>query len=287
MVGPVHLFFHPQSHLHVLLTARIGSFLEFLPLLEHVKAQFRPEDLPFHLVVPSLPGYSFSSPPPIDRDFRLEDIARLFDKLAAALGFASGYVVQGGDVGSKVARVMAAEHESCKAVHLNFCIMPDPGGLESAVSKIEQTGLDRANDFSRLGSAYALEHATRPSTIGFVLASNPVSLLAWIGEKFLDWSDVSPPINTILESVTLYWLTGCLPTTVYPYRQLFTPGLIGAHENPRWHIYKPFGFSWFPKELAPVPRAWIETTGALTFYRQHGKVATHLTTSRSLVANEL
>ncbi|KAK1243234.1 hypothetical protein MKX07_003862 [Trichoderma sp. CBMAI-0711] len=54
-----------------------------------------------------------------------------------------------------------------------------------------------------------------------------------------------------------------------PLSQLFTPGLIGAHENPPWHINKHFGYSFFPKELVPIPRAWVETTGTLEFYRQH------------------
>lgn len=54
--------------------------------------------------------------------------------------------------------------------------------------------------------------------------------------------------------------------------QLFTPGNIGAHENPIWYIHKPFGFSWFPKEIAPVPKEWIATTANLVFFRQHAEV---------------
>jgi len=42
--------------------------------------------------------------------------------------------------------------------------------------------------------------------------------------------------------------------------QLFTPGNIGAHENQIWHINKPFRFSWFPYEIAPIPKAWAVTT---------------------------
>ena len=41
-----------------------------------------------------------------------------------------------------------------------------------------------------------------------------------IGEKFLDWTDEDPSIELILESVSLYWLTGCFSTTIYPYRQV-------------------------------------------------------------------
>lgn len=91
-----------------------GSFLEFLPMFDILRKRHSPADLPYHLVVPSLPGYTFSSPPPLNKDFGIHDVARLFDKLMVSLGFGNGYVAQGGDIGSKVARVMCAEHEACK-----------------------------------------------------------------------------------------------------------------------------------------------------------------------------
>ena len=147
--------------------------------------------------------------------------------------------------------------------------MPEPGHPVGPISEAEKIGSDRANQFRTFGSAYALEHATRPSTIGFVLGANPVSLLSWIGEKFLDWSDEAPPLDVILAAVSLYWFTDCAATALYPYRHLFAPGIVGAHENPAWYCKKPFGYSWFPKELAPIPKAWAETTGNLVFYRQH------------------
>lgn len=251
-----------------------GSFLEFLEILTLMKERYTPSNLPYHFIVPSLPGYAFSSSPPLDRDFRIEDIARLMNRLMIDLGFGDGYVAQGGDIGSKVARVIAVEHDACRAVHLNFGIMPEPAGMDkSRYTPLEQKGLQRADNFARFGSAYALEHATRPSTIGLTVSSSPLSLLAWIGEKFLEWTDprTTPPLLVILESVTLYWLTDTFPRAIYPYRQLFTPGNIGAHENPKWKIQKPFGFSWFPFELAPVPRAWVETTGTLEWWTEHDK----------------
>ena len=89
-------------------------------MLNKLRQRHGPDDLPYHLVVPSLPGYTFSSPPPLDKDFRIEDVARIFNKLAFSLGFGDGYIVQGGDVGSKVARVMAAEYEACKGQNCLF-----------------------------------------------------------------------------------------------------------------------------------------------------------------------
>jgi microsomal epoxide hydrolase len=101
----------------ILLHGWPGNFLEFLPILDILRRNYTPETLPYHIIVPSLPGYAFSSPPPLDRDFRLEDVARIFNTLMTELGYGDGYVAQGGDVGSKVARVMAAEYGSCKALH--------------------------------------------------------------------------------------------------------------------------------------------------------------------------
>jgi microsomal epoxide hydrolase len=76
-------------------------------------------------------------------------------------------------------------------------------------------------------------------------------------------------MDAILESVSLYWFTDSFSTSLYPYRQFFIPGVIGAHENPDWVISKPFGFSWFPYEIVPVPKSWVETTGTLVWWREH------------------
>ena len=90
-----------------------GSVLEFVPLLHHLSKVYTPETLPVHLVVPSLIGYGFSSPPPLDDDFTTGDNAALFDKLMTGLGF-KGYIAQGGDVGSLVSRALGAEFPACK-----------------------------------------------------------------------------------------------------------------------------------------------------------------------------
>lgn len=94
-----------------------GSFLEFLSVCEILRKKYSPEDLPFHVIVPSLPGYGYSDGPPLDRDYTVEDIARVMDSLMRGLGFGSGYVSQGGDIGSFITRVLGAKYDSCKAAH--------------------------------------------------------------------------------------------------------------------------------------------------------------------------
>jgi microsomal epoxide hydrolase len=95
-----------------------GSILEFVPLLSLFRTQYTPQDLPFHIIVPALPGYAFSSPPPLDRNFTMLEVADMLNSLMLELGFgATGYVAQGGDIGSRLARLLGAKHDACKAVH--------------------------------------------------------------------------------------------------------------------------------------------------------------------------
>ncbi|KAK5116441.1 hypothetical protein LTR62_007989 [Meristemomyces frigidus] len=256
----------------VLLHGWPGSFLEFLSALEILKGKYSAEELPYHVIVPSLPGYGYSNGPPLDRDFDCEGIARVVDKLMVGLGFGEGYVAQGGDVGSFVSRILAVSHEGCKAVHLNMVVGVGPTEDKpfESLTDAEKKGVARAQEFSFLGDAYAREHGTRPATIGLVLSSSPLALLAWVGEKFLQWSSPSPPLSEILDSLTLYWLTSTLPRSLYPYRQFCGPAAQFFHPSPEWYIKKPMGYSYNSRELAPTPKGWVEGTGRLVWFRGYG-----------------
>ncbi|KAK4503298.1 hypothetical protein PRZ48_006726 [Zasmidium cellare] len=224
----------------ILLHGWPGSFLEFLPLLQLMKQKYSPETLPYHLVVPSLPGFTLSEMPLLDRDISQVDVARILNGLMINIGFGSGYVCQGGDIGSRVARLLAVNHSEAKAVHLNFCLIGKPSSVTDvgALSELEQQGLKRGDIWKASGNAYALEQATRPSTIGFVLSSNPLALLA---------------------------------CNLWSYRRSFGPGPLMTQDDPKYHIKVPFGFSYYPKETAPTPISWVATTGNLVFSRTHQK----------------
>jgi len=244
-----------------------GSFLEFLPLMDILRKKYTPDTLPYHIIVPSLPGYAMSSDPPLHKDWKVADTSRIMHKVLMSLGFGStGYLVQGGDIGSLVSRNLAATYAECKGMHLNFMHMKDirtKSDPNDVLTEQEKKGVARMEEFMEVGRGYAIEHGTKPSTIGLVLASSPIAQLAWIGEKFLAWSDPSstPPLNTILADITLYWLTECYPTSIYTYRE--------AKET--LYVYKPDGYSYFPFELAPIPKAWAERTGKMVYFKAHEK----------------
>ena len=82
-----------------------GSFYEFykvIPLLSD--SQNSGNEFSFEVICPSLPGYIFSEAPHKPGLHPLQ-IAKMFTKLMAALGFKS-YYVQGGDWGSVIAKSM-------------------------------------------------------------------------------------------------------------------------------------------------------------------------------------
>ncbi|KAF2820739.1 epoxide hydrolase-like protein [Ophiobolus disseminans] len=246
-----------------------GSFIEFLPMLEAIEQQYEKKELPYHIIVPSLPGYTLSANTPVDKNWTLEDSARTMHKLMTNLGFEK-YLAQGGDVGSFVARLLAWDQDACIGIHLNMMPTADKPD-ENTLSDLEKKAVDRAAKWNQSGTAYAQEHATRPSTIGHVLSSSPLALLAWIGEKFLDWTDDDPSLDTILTNISLYWFTSGFPRSIYPYRQLFgllTPSA-GTNRPDFGKNDKPFGFSFFPHELMPGIKSVLEKHCNLVTYRQH------------------
>lgn len=114
MVGPVSIYFASLTVCSSSSNESTGSFVEFYPILQLFQEEYTPETLPFHLIVPSLPGYTFSSGPPLDKNFGLMDNARVVDQLMKDLGFGSGYVIQGGDIGSFVGRLLGVSFDACK-----------------------------------------------------------------------------------------------------------------------------------------------------------------------------
>lgn len=83
---------------------------------------------------------------------------------------------------------------------------------------------------------------------------------------------MDPPLDQILDSVTLYWFTQSFPRSIYPYRGQFVRGerdLISP--SSKHHLTKPIGYSWFPLELMPIPVSWVRHTGNLVWYKHHSE----------------
>jgi microsomal epoxide hydrolase len=151
-----------------------GSAVEFLPMLEHIMQQYPTSDsLPYHIIVPDLIGFGYSSRPPNDTDFSYEDNARVLVKMMHSLGFTAetgGYVTQGGDLGGAIAPKMAVlDPENCRLTHVNMLVIPPPDGTDverdirsSAYTSDEAEALRKGMAFYTTGAAYAAIQGTRP-----------------------------------------------------------------------------------------------------------------------------
>ena len=200
------------------------------------------------------------------------------------LGFSS-YIAHGGDIGSFISRILAVRYASCKAIHLNFCLMQsEPPGIDPAdITPAESKNLSRLVEFGTNGNAYAKEHGTKGATIGLALSASPLALLCWIGEKYIEWTDTTPSTDDILDSVTLYWFTQTFPRSIYPYIEYFGRGENSTvfHGDPEYHCKKPIGYSYFPYELGPAPLAWAKKTGNVVWHHAHESVRPSLFSNSS------
>ncbi len=191
-----------------------GSVVEFWdiigPLTDPAAFGGSAEDA-FHLVVPSIPGYGFSGPTH-DRGWDARRVARAWAELMSLLGYRR-YGAQGGDWGSVISRELGlADPEHVAGVHLNMLITrppDDPGEL----TEEETRRLQAARTFRATGSGYSAIQGTRPQTLAYGLTDSPAGQLAWITEKFGEWTDDGRPDEAVdrdqlLTNVMLYWLTG-------------------------------------------------------------------------------
>ncbi|MEV6054572.1 epoxide hydrolase family protein [Streptomyces sp. NPDC052107] len=202
-----------------------GSIVEFLdvvgPLTDPVAHGGDAADA-FHVVVPSIPGFGLSGPT-TERGWEARRVADAWAELMRRLGY-ERFGLQGGDWGAGISRELGRVHpERVIGVHLN--LLP---GAQAATAPTEEElaalgpeerertlrSWRRWDAWIRDGAGYAGLQSTRPHTLGYALTDSPVGQLAWIVEKFREWTDCEElpeeavDRDRLLTNVMLYWLTG-------------------------------------------------------------------------------
>ena len=218
-----------------------GSFVEFLELIERLRGDF-------HLVVPSLPGFAFSSPVS-DAGWDTARIAWAWVELMDRLGYAR-FGVQGGDIGAAVSpEVGRVAPDRVIGVHVNGNLgMPLHGPDEAeraTLTPLEADRLARVEAFMNTEFGYIAIQSTRPQLIGTALVDSPVGQLAWIVDKFRQWTHPQSVLpdqiidrDRLLTNVMIYWLTGTAGSAAY----------VGYAQEAGWGE---------PAEKSPVPTAVI------------------------------
>ncbi len=167
-------------------------------------------------MLPHIPGFGLSGPTH-ETGWGPARVVAAFASLMTRLGYPR-YGAQGGDWGSVISRELGRVHpERIIGVHLNLLSAasatsePDLSALDPAERWRALASWQRSQEWDRDRAGYAEIQSTRPQTLAYGLTDSPVGQLAWIAEKFEEWSD--PRERTIdrdhlLTNVMLYWLTG-------------------------------------------------------------------------------
>jgi epoxide hydrolase len=197
-----------------------GSFIEFTdligPLTDPTTHGGDPADA-FHLVIPSLPGFGFSGPTH-DTGWHTRRIAKAWAELMHRLGY-HRYGAQGGDFGALITPDLGrVDPEHTIGLHVNAAtvgFIPFSPPADDELTDLERARWTRQQRFMTDGNAYFQLQATRPQTIAYALTDSPTGQLAWIIEKFKEWTH---PVDTLpdqiidrdrlLTNITIYWLTG-------------------------------------------------------------------------------
>ncbi len=177
-------------------------------------------------VVPSLPGFAFSSPyEGAISERRLADTMHTL--MTDVLGY-DRYVTYGEDVTANVNDLLAATHPESVvgvlATHAHFPTAAERDALNDPRTEAFFTRL--AADMHDM-SGYAHLQSTRPDTLAAALNDSPAGLLAWLVEKLIEWSD-TPRDNPraverllsrerMLTEATIYWATQSIATSFRPY----------------------------------------------------------------------
>ncbi|KAJ7857088.1 Alpha/Beta hydrolase protein [Mycena olivaceomarginata] len=264
----------------ILLHGWPGSFHEFLPVINPLtesSTSASGKTVSYNVVVPSLPGFVFSSAPPAN--WTVDDTARIFNTLMTdVLGY-STYAVHGTDWGSVVAySLYSSFNTTVRAAHFVFLPFLPPSAEDIAANNITLSDIQKVTEhrfieFNAIGNGYLIEQSTKPNDIGLALYDNPVGQLAWIAGKIKLWSDpragTSPSVlddTAILTSVSLYCLTDSFLSSVWIYAQ---------NANALKTVYTkaptdaPLLFSQYEYNTGLWPEEYVAEVGNLVSYNVH------------------
>ena len=240
----------------------VAEFLRLIDLLVNPTAARA-----FHLVVPSLPGYAFSTPLS-GTGWTMGRTARAWAELMRRLGY-QRYGVHGGDVGAGVSGIVAGlDGDHVTGVHVvtdpltaaaTATFLPGMADRLDENDPVDRLILDRMDAFRKEGSGYLAIQNSRPQTIGYGLADSPLLQLAWIAEKVREWTDLPVDRDQLLTTVSLYWFTRSGATAAHTlYEQAHSTEWGAPAAVPQG--FAVFGADETVRKLVPVPPGshWTE-----------------------------
>jgi pimeloyl-ACP methyl ester carboxylesterase len=219
----------------------------------------------FDLIIPSLPGFGFSTPlrtTGLDVPRTAELLWRL---MTEALG-CSRFAAAGGDFGAVLAGQIAHAHPD-EVIGLFATIPLFPGLDFTAITPAdyapdEQWMLARQAESGASIVSHVAVQANDPQTLAYALMDSPVGTAAWLWERRRAWSDCDGDLLSVHDReflctlASIYWLTGTIGTSLRSYWEHFHSGMpIKPLHDRKPIIEVPTAYAVHPKEVMLVPRA--------------------------------
>jgi pimeloyl-ACP methyl ester carboxylesterase len=171
----------------------------------------------FDVIVPSLPGYGFS-PRPAQVGINYRHVSGRWHHLMSKLGY-SRYGAGGYDFGAGVTTMLALDHpESVIGIHLTTLESDlTPMVNDAELSEVERSYLAVNRKWDATERGYSAIQSTKPQTVGYGLNDSAAGLAAYVGEKWHSWSDITPPEDFLCATLTLYWVTQTITSSMRDY----------------------------------------------------------------------
>jgi epoxide hydrolase len=190
----------------------------------------------FDLVIPSLPGFGFSGPV-TEPGWGSRRMAAALAELMRQLGYRR-YGAQGGDYGAFVGPDLGrVDPEHVIGIHVNAATMgfipfgDIPEQDQATFTDLEKQRVQRLQHYMTDGNGYFQIQSTRPQTLSYALTDSPAGQLAWIVEKFKEWTNSGHalpedaiPRDEILADVSVYWFTGTVGSAANMYYETMHSG---------------------------------------------------------------
>lgn len=220
----------------------------------------------FHVVVPSLPGFAFSTPLEVP-GVHWGRTAELWVKLMREVLGYERFAAQGGDWGALVTGELGhrfAEH--LYGIHIT---LPGHPALLGAKRRDdygpgEEDWAARQEAQVHKITSHMAVHTADPQTLAFALNDSPLGLASWIVERRRAWSDCGGDVETrfskddLLTTLSLFWLTESIGTSMRFYKESMGTNWWQPSHDRTPAIEAPTAIAVFLNELMLLPRKAAE-----------------------------
>ncbi|GAC67296.1 epoxide hydrolase family protein [Gordonia soli] len=185
----------------------------------------------FEVIVPSLPGFGYSTPTRPDMNFwKIADVWH--ELMTDTLGH-SRYAAAGCDVGALVTGQLGHKYaDELYGIHIGSALKLsmftgdrawDLSGGQPIPPDLPDDQRQRLIEIESRFAVHLAAHVMAPATLSYGLADSPVGMLAWILERWIKWSDNRGDLfsvftrDELLTHATIYWTGNSIASSIRTY----------------------------------------------------------------------